>query len=205
MKKVLRVIAFVLTLYLISATFIKYGKMNFFTIEYPMRKVKIEYISQTGHDNDVLFLGDSRCMAAVAPTLLPVESYNLSVSGGSTVEGFWMLEGYLKNNRPPEEVYMVFTSNHYMTIDGFEVRTKPFDLFSDAQIQEVDQLLAQNEDAQERAARYFNTKLYELNVFTQYLPELRAAKLLGRRQANEQCMLEMASTKGQHFFGKQAQ
>lgn len=98
--------------------------------EYAAWQSKKEYVREKGEREEVLFLGDSRMLAAVNPTILPKPGFNLAMSGANPVEMYFTLKNYIVNHPKPKAVFVGFAPEHMTALDAYKRRNFHFHYFT---------------------------------------------------------------------------
>ena len=191
--------------------------MNYLDSEYPAWKYSKDVSS--GHlnpftkdgpvatignvpDDITVILGDSRAMAALDPTLFSKKTVNLAVGGGTSIEMYYTLNRYIKNNGSPENVIIMFAPFHYSIIDNFFERdlffnylTVPelYDLYGNAHATGSETLLRDNYIEEIISCR--------LRTPNKYLPPLINAGVYMRKASNQKSLETIKSQYGHALFG----
>lgn len=151
-----------------------------------------------------LILGDSRAMADLIPSKMNEKTLNLAVGGATSIEMYYTLDTYIKNNGTPAEVIIMFAPFHYSVIDNFTTRTAYFnyltisdlnDLYSYAKACNSETLLKKG---------YKNDLLsYRLRFPDKYIPALINSGFIGRYNGNINTYNEIRKNFGYSEFGKE--
>jgi len=154
-------------------------------------------------ENTTLILGDSRAMADIMPSEVDDETVvNLAVGGATSIEMYYTLNNYIKNNGNPGKVIIMFAPFHYTIIDNFWTRTAYFnylsvadmkDLYSNAKAADSETLLRDG---------YQNDLIsYRTRFPDKYLPALLNAHFFGRYSDNSNKYRELTVEHGYGEFG----
>lgn len=120
--------------------------MNFKSVymnrEYPMWQYVKDVINTENHVNyyNLVFIGDSRAKAGLKPDLIDnfeFKSVNLSVGGGTPVEGYYTLKRYLKNHKPPKYLILSYAPYHLSVMNSFWQRTVKFNFLPVDELNEI--------------------------------------------------------------------
>ena len=122
LKCILAVLPFVL---LVGYTWL--NPMGYMDEEYPswkyVKDVEEGKIPLPDSSDAALILGDSRAMADIVATDLGDNYVNLGMGGATSVEMYYTLKNYIKNNGAPGRVMIMFAPFHYSYMDNFKTRT----------------------------------------------------------------------------------
>lgn len=152
--------------------------------------------------SQTLILGDSRAMADFVPALFDSNVVNLAVGGATSIEMYYTLNDYIKNNGVPSEVVIMFAPFHYSIIDNFWQRTVYFNYLSVNDLKEVYSLANASESETLLTKGYQNDLLsYRLRFPDKYLPALINSKLIGRKNENSTTYIEIERNLGYGAFG----
>ena len=91
--------------------------------------------SSVGGKLNTLVIGDSRMKAAYIPA--DKNALNLSLGGGSPIEGYYTLKGYLQHHDAPKHLILSYAPFHLMHTDSFWERTIKYRYLSLQDEQEV--------------------------------------------------------------------
>ena len=104
--------------------------MGYMDEEYPswkyVKDVEKGRISPVDKNDATLILGDSRAMADVIVTEMGENYVNLGMGGATSIEMYYTLKEYIKNNRAPKRVFIMFAPFHYSYMDNYRTRTVYF-------------------------------------------------------------------------------
>lgn len=149
-----------------------------------------------------VILGDSRAMADLVPSEFDTPAVNLAVGGATSIEMYYTLKEFIKNNGKPDNVIVMFAPFHYSIIDNFWTRTVYFnylsvqdmmDLYSYAEATGSETLLQKG---------YKNDLLsYRMRFPDKYLPALLNAKGFGRYSENKAKYSKVSAMFGHDQFG----
>jgi hypothetical protein len=113
-----------------------FGKPIFESGEYPMWQFNKQYMTfSVGGKLNILVIGDSRMKAAYIPA--DKSALNLSLGGGSPIEGYYTLKGYLQHHDAPKYLILSYAPFHLMHTDSFWERTIKYRYLSLQDEQEV--------------------------------------------------------------------
>ena len=160
-------------------------------------------VSALGNANPTLILGDSRAMADLIPSMMGDElTVNLAVGGATSIEMYYTLNTYIKNNTVPEKVIIMFAPFHYSVIDNFWTRAAYFNYLS---IPDLYDLYGYAKAAQSETLTkngYMNDLLsYRLRFPDKYIPALMNSKFIGRYSSNKEEYYNVAMDLGYGEFG----
>lgn len=169
--------------------------------EYPSWKYQKD-MAMTGPAYDTLILGDSTAKAGLIPNNLSSNVINLSMGGATPIEIYYTLERYLASHEAPENALIMFTPYHYSFLDNFWQRTMYFNYFDSRETLEVFRNAhAVSETAVLTDGYFIDLMSYRLRLPNKYLPAMYNSGLIGRRTTNEAIYNEIASNRGQYYFG----
>ncbi len=83
------------------------------TQDYSRWKYKLELINNKNHDFKTIIIGDSTTDAAIVSNLTKGGSLNISLGGSSTIDAYFMLKRYLKNNGKLSNLVIGFNSQSF--------------------------------------------------------------------------------------------
>lgn len=177
---------------------VPYGYMD---IEYPAWKYTKEFSSDYC-DAKTIILGDSRAMADLVPSKFDVPTVNLGVGGATSIEMYYTLKTYIKNNSCPENIIVMLAPFHYTIIDNFWTRTAYFNYLSVSDMSELYSYASAAESETLLKKGYENDLLsYRLRFPDKYLPALINARLIRRYNENKMQYMTIASNFGYGEFG----
>ncbi|SHE94272.1 hypothetical protein [Schwartzia succinivorans] len=113
--------------------------------EYAEWQSKKEYVRQESDKKEILFLGDSRMLAAVDPTLMAKPGFNLALSGSNPVEMYFTLKNYMENHPKPLAVFVGFAPEHLAKLDAYKRRNFHFHYFTYDEAMESQQQIFQSD------------------------------------------------------------
>jgi hypothetical protein len=207
-----------LSLLIVLTLFLYFCPLVYNTGQYPIWRSKIEYISDI-HDVHNIIIGDSRAVAGFMPDVLKDNYYNLAVSGGSPIEGYYILKKYLEKQHV-DKLILSFSPVHLELPEGFYELTLRYGLLSTSEINEVlgvsnalnDNLRVTKEDYaagnyltyKSRAdfiELYLDSMLINYKWFSCYIPEIQKCLFELRYSKNKKIYSEIKSRKGNYDFG----
>lgn len=149
-----------------------------------------------------LIIGDSRAMAALVPECIDDKTVNLAVGGATSIEMYYTLNTYLKNNATPEKIIIMFAPFHYTIIDNFWTRAAYFNYLSVADMAELYDY-AKAADSETLLKKGYKNDLlsYRLRFPDKYLPALINSKLYGRNAENKAEYANIIMNSGYGEFG----
>ncbi|MDQ7044247.1 MAG: hypothetical protein Q9M34_12055, partial [Sulfurimonas sp.] len=107
-------------------------------------EVKNRINTKTNGNIDLIVLGDSTGKSNFIPNKLKkINSINLSIVGGSPVEGYFTLKTYLKNNPIPKKIIFTYTPMYLSGETSYWIRTVPFEFLAGNEYEEIEQLALQ--------------------------------------------------------------
>ncbi len=139
----------------------------------------------TEYDFNVLILGDSMSNAAFLPELLSEDTINLSITGGSCVESYYILKNYIKNNGAPKDVF--YSTRHLAYTDDTYIESHfYYQQFSLEEAIEITRTLHHFNDMPDMYANYHPVEWFKSVFFvpTTYVPALINSNFWGRHQDN---------------------
>jgi hypothetical protein len=191
--------AVLIFLYVSSLYFVHNYKHIFENQEYPMWEFNREIAnSKTTEKQDLIVIGDSRIKAGFNPKDVEINAMNISIGGGTPIEGYYTLKAYLLNNPKPEKVLLSYAPFHLMSQDTFWERAIRFNYFNYAQYAEIKQ----------HAQRLNDNVLGEYRRWKYYLlPSLYSTSLINgiyqsRWELNEVTYNEVKENKGHSYYGR---
>lgn len=100
-------------------------------------KYKFDFINNTNLDFKTLVIGDSTTDAAVIPKLQNNERYNLSLGGSSTIDAYFLLKRYLKNNHKLTNLVIGYNSQSFDKREFFIRHGLMLNMFSFLELAEL--------------------------------------------------------------------
>lgn len=109
-----------LGLYLFTMVFGFFFQPLYESAEYPMWKHSKDTVSTTGTETQkILIIGDSRIKAAFRPSLYEENMMNISVGGGTPIDGYYALKNYLAHNPKPDNIVVSYAPAHFVEPGSF--------------------------------------------------------------------------------------
>ncbi len=178
---------------------------GYMDIEYPSWKYTKEVSDdiKSVSSGTTLVLGDSRAMADIMPSEAADETVvNLAVGGATSIEMYYTLENYIKNNGNPGKVIIMFAPFHYTIIDNFWTRTAYFNYLSVADMKDLYSYAKAADSETLLRAGYQNDLIsYRTRFPDKYLPALLNSHFVGRYSDNSNKYNELLSEHGYGEFG----
>lgn len=201
-KYIFKLIAIILIVWVIFIEMARNFGMYIYDEEYASYKQTLDYINHSNETNKVLIFGDSVAKAAVIPSLISDETYNISMAGATTIEEYYMLQDYLKHHEPPKTLIMMYFIGGYDSIDDFFWnRTIYFNCLTAPQFVEIARNNAFETSSNTRAcmAEFLQ---YKLCLPNKYLAPIKNSIFENNRYAINKKEYDVAiQNKGQHYFG----
>ncbi len=186
--------------------------MGYMDEEYPswkyVKDVEEGKVSPVDKGNAGLILGDSRAMADIIPSGLGENYVNLGMGGATSIEMYYTLKEYIKNNGAPKRVMIMFAPFHYSYMDNYKTRTVYFHYLSVPEIFEVcrKELGGVSYDDGEADALSDADLSYIISSYLRlpniYLPALINARGIGRMSANRELYDEQVIQRGHALYGR---
>lgn len=177
---------------------VPYGYMD---IEYPSWEYT-KNVTKQADSPKTLILGDSRAMADLIPAEFDSSAVNLAVGGATSIEMYYTLNSYIKNNGRPDNVIIMIAPFHYTIIDNFWTRTAYFNYLS---VKDMSELYTYAKACNSETLLhdgYQNDLLsYRLRFPDKYLPALINSKLISRYSDNASEYIKISSNLGYGEFG----
>ncbi len=202
-------------IYLVIWVVLIYSLLIFFPLSYnmhayPMYLNKMELINSK-FDYKNLIIGDSRTIAGIDPQILGKSYYNLGLSGGTPVEGYFTLKKILENENKIDTILVSYGPFHLQWSDTFWERQLKYNFYEFKDINEIfydlntEQVKFWKEDVEklDSSILYFVLKAYliKLRFPIFYRNELKNSLLL-RGENNKKVYREIKNNKGQYLFGE---
>lgn len=140
MKKfIFKTFIFILIIWLPWMLFINFGRFYYAPIDYLTwdYKHKLIKVPIDQFNPSQILLGDSLAVAAINPTLISKDFYNLSMSGMNPVDTWFYLDKYLKAKKTPKRVFLSFGITHWQGSDTFREQSIGFGMMTWNEIQEL--------------------------------------------------------------------
>ena len=188
---------------------VAFFSMEFMNREYPWWLFQSKVISgeEVVPDVELLVLGDSKTMAAVRVNHLN-NARSICFGGGTAIEAFYALEGWLQYHHPPKTVFLSLSPYHLCVQDQFWHRTVKFGFLDNRRFSEVVSVVKEtkasdflNRDGEKIRFPQIERLKYQFKWPAYYQADLRAGHFAGRGNQNRQFYAEIEETKGQVFFG----
>jgi hypothetical protein len=196
------VLTFIITagLYLLYSYFVLNHKMLYMDREYPMWEYTKNVINtKSTQKYDLLAIGDSRVKAGFIPVNNnKTNSLNLSLGGGTPMEGYYTLKKYLKNNPAPNKLILSYVSGHLTSFSNYWKRTVPFEFVT---LEEHKEIMVLAKEYNELAITSVSKEYIDYSFPNTYASNFKNG-LLGARWITNKSVLELVEmSRGQHFFG----
>ena len=173
---------------------------GYMDIEYPSWKYTKEMTKKASADT--IILGDSRAMADLVPSEFDTDTVNLAVGGATSIEMYYTLNSYIKNNGCPENIIVMFAPFHYSIIDNFWTRTAYFNYLSVSDMSELfSYAKACNSETLIKKGYKDDLLSYRLRFPDKYLPALINSELIGRYSENSEEYNKISADSGYGEFG----
>ena len=185
--------------------------MGYMDEEFPswkyVKDVQKGRISPVDKDRATLILGDSRAMADIVTNDLGDDYVNLGMGGATSIEMYYTLRDYIRNNGAPGRVFIMFAPFHYSYMDNYKTRTVYFhhlSLFDALSVYRKgrtgDDFYGEESDAVDEAdlSYIFSSYLRLPNV---YLPALINSHGFSRTGINRALYNEQVSQRGHALYG----
>ena len=175
--------------------------MNYFDEEYPYWKEQKDYITEGGKNNEILFLGDSVAKVGILPKIVSDNSYNIAIGGTTSVEMYYSLNTYLKNNKPPKKIFMAFSPIHYSHLEWYKTRTIYFHYLTFEEMIESEKIILKDDDIffYEKPGLFWEDMECFLRFPNKYYLTIRNSKLK-RKTQNESQYENARAANGRMFF-----
>jgi len=171
--------------------------------EFPMWQYVKAVMKGDSSDYNLIILGDSRSKAGLKPDHIDDEffkSVNLSVGGGTPIEGFYILKNYISKNIIPKYLVISFSPNHLSHIDSFWDRTVKFNFLSYKNLNEVVDFSRKNEGCDGLIG--CEKKIYKYFLYPQkYFKEVYFGLSKRNWLINQETFDYAVSTRGHAIFG----
>ena len=134
---------------------------------------------------NVLILGDSMSNAAYLPELLSEDTLNLSVTGGTCIESYYILKNYIETHGAPETVF--YSPRHEVYYDDTYIESHfYYQQFSLSEAIEITRVLHQCDDDPEMYAQYHPIEWFKsiFYVPSTYVPALINSGFFQRHKDN---------------------
>ncbi len=164
--------------------------LSYYDGEAPAYVWNREYCN-THHDKEVktIILGDSVANASYMPEVLSDDTINLSLGGSSPMETYYTMVDWLKNNKPPKDVFISFVDGHFRSASTYWGRTMYSHRYSLEYSWDIFKAAIDYEDPSiVKGNYYFDFLSYELYLPNKYMVSLANAGVNGRREKNEKTM-----------------
>ncbi len=171
--------------------------------------------AQLSEAHDVIIIGDSRAQAGVLAGRFDSDVYSLTLPGGTAVEGYYVLDEYLKHNSAPEAVILSYAPYHFELGETFWERAVKLDFLSFCQSFEVvresarlkDDIAWRGNDGNDGFLEYGELLLYKLKYPPYYMADVSSGLSQGKINAARYAWVtkEVKRGKGHFYFGRAKQ
>lgn len=190
----------------ISFYFMLNYKNLYMNIEYPMWD-NVKKIINSKKDNDYNFItiGDSRAKVGFKSNLFDdnqINSINLSVGGGTPIEGYYTLFEYLKNNKKPLYILLSYGPFHLEQADCFWTRNVRFDFLKYDQLKDIISISKVIENDNTTLGNHEKLIDYKIKPY-KYFKEFTTGLLERRWNTNKDIYSLLLNSKGHFYFGRQ--
>ena len=173
---------------------------GYMDIEYPSWRYTKKMTCNASYDT--VILGDSRAMADLVPSEFGTDTVNLAVGGATSIEMYYTLNRYIKNNGCPENIIVMIAPFHYSIIDNFWTRTAYFNYLSASDMNELfSYAKACNSETLIKKGYKNDLLSYRLRFPDKYLPALINSGLIGRYSENKAKYNKISADFGYGEFG----
>ncbi len=192
----------VLTFLLLYSYIVLRYKILYMNTEYPIwLDVKIKSTSDTQKDYNFILLGDSRAKAGFIPKVFDSEtmnSVNLSISGSTPIEGYYILKKYLKYNIAPKHLLLSYSPAYLSGHGTYWQRTVKFNFLDYQDYREISSQMKTLNDEKVLG----NDNYLKYLFFTgKYLTEFKNGILGKRWESNQETLNYLSQSKGHFYFG----
>ena len=168
--------------------------------------VKGKMNSQNNEDYNVICIGDSRAKAGFIPKVFNTENINainLSVNGGTPIEGYYILKKYLLNHqKPPKYLLVSYTPSHLEKRECYWKRTVRFNFLNEDDYEEVASITDMINDETLEKDNYFNYKFYTSKYLPVNIMEFYKGMVMGKWKMNKEALSDLNSSKGHYYLGR---
>ncbi len=173
-------------------------------------------INNTQSDTiNTLFVGDSRLNTGIDIMQFD-NAWQLSIGGASTIEMYYSLKKYLKNNRKPDTIYMSFSARSLIGVFSFWEYAVRNNLFTYSDIKEI--LMTSKKIENHRTLRkkaslqykkekelyifnpYIKFFLYKINFIKYYQNDIKNNSIFFAKKDNELFFEELTKYKGHRKY-----
>ena len=169
--------------------------------EYPMWLHIKDIISEKHSLSiDLVVIGDSRAKAGFIPNKSKFNnSLNLSVGGGTPIEGYYTLKKFLKYNSGPKNLILSYGPFHLDSQDCYWHRTVKFDFLGNENYLEVENISKSINDMNTLG---INTSFTDYINPAKYSNDLKNGLLEKRWIHNNDVYNFCVASKGHYYFGR---
>lgn len=124
-------------------------------------------------DKDVIVIGDSRALAGISPRVMKSwNSYNLSISGGTPIEGYFTVKNMINSSKNPEYIILSYAPFHLINHDTYP-RPIAEDFMDYKDINELYEDLNNESDIFWDTKELSFSKINDINLLNAYLYKLK--------------------------------
>lgn len=201
----LKLIALILPFFILLPLYCRFFPMYYLDDEYAMYRQQKDYVTGQLNTEDarVLILGDSRTKAGFKPSLLWKDSYNISLGGGTPIEGYYSLKEYLQYHEAPETVVMAYAPMHYMDVDTLWTRSVYFHTLSEADFRDLTVRAGEFRDTQNILIEDYELEylMYKYYMPNKYATALKKSAFVTRHGKTVQKYDAMVEFMGYSTYG----
>ena len=164
--------------------------LSYYDGEAPAYVWNREYCN-THHDKEIrnIILGDSTASASYMPEVLSDETVNLSLGGASTMEIYYTMVEWLKNNKPPKDVFISLVDGHFNSASTFWGRTMYSHRYSlEDSWSMLQAAIDYEEPSMVKGNYYWDFLSYELYLPNKYMVSVANAGINRRYEGNKKSM-----------------
>jgi hypothetical protein len=176
-------------------------KMLFMNQEYPLWvNVKETMSSKFKEKQNVIMIGDSRGKAGFIPNLnQSIQSLNLSVGGGTPIEGYYTLKKYLQYNAAPNKLIISYSPCHLEEQDAYWDRTVKCNFLELKDYQEVE---ANAKIINDSTTLGISKKYTDYTSPIKYTNDFLHGVFSMRWKKNKEVLTSVLFSKGHYYCGK---
>lgn len=217
MKKLFsRILLISLPIIILLSIYAKYGEWYYNLTEYPMWISKIEYVASKHNEKDLkVILGDSRAFAGLIPNEIDSNLYNLSLGGGSPMEGYYQLKRLIDQGNTISKLIISYSPYHFEYHESFFERTIKYPFLNSSELEEaINYSASMNNKFWEYGNKPYSssyekfTMNYEIKsayykLFYNYVNEFRQSLMIPRIFKNREVYQKVTNQQGHLTFGSE--
>jgi len=186
-------------LYSISLFVVQKYQLYYESREYPMWvHVKRLINTESETKQKLILIGDSRAKAGYEPALSEDNTLNLTVGGSTPIEGYFILQTFLRNNPVPSALVLSYSPLHLTHGMYFWERTVKYDFLTDNELAKItDDLVEYNDPGVGEVNQIWKYKYLTSMYISSVVQGIKKKRWI----INKKVKHDLVSSKGHAYFG----